>query len=162
MAQHNNTSLEMDVDKQAASQLRPPARCSSVSKGRFSSWSAGTPPGSLLRLHPGLLHLSSPLCTQHRRGLEERWGRGSVILVWVHSTGRTCSSSSVRFSPSSLATLLRFLKEIFPVSSSSNSRKAFRISSLESFSAWNHVRERVVRSCNPGSESHQASERKKH
>lgn len=47
----------------------------------------------------------------------------------------TCSSSSVRFSPSSLATLFIFRKDIFPVSSSSNSRKALRISSLESFSA---------------------------
>lgn len=49
---------------------------------------------------------------------------------------QTCSSSSVRFSPSSLATRLRFLKEIFPVSSSSKSLKALRISSLESFSAF--------------------------
>lgn len=56
---------------------------------------------------------------------------------------RTCSSSSVRFSPSSLATLFRFLKEILPVSSSSKSRKAFRISSLESFSAWIQGREWV-------------------
>lgn len=46
----------------------------------------------------------------------------------------TCSSSSVRVSPSSFATRLRFLKEIFPVQSSSNNRKAFNISSLESFS----------------------------
>ena len=96
----------------------------------------------------------------------------------------TCSSSSVRFSPSSLATLFRLLKEILPweggrgrgmgcgsqrgegggrrgreesgkevpyithevlssnisptVSSSSNRRKAFSISSLESFSLWVH------------------------
>jgi len=34
----------------------------------------------------------------------------------------------------SLATRFKFLKEILPVSSSSNSRNAFRISSLESFS----------------------------
>ena len=46
----------------------------------------------------------------------------------------TCNSSSVKFSPNSLATRLRFLKDIFPVSSSSNNRKAFRISSLASFS----------------------------
>ena len=71
----------------------------------------------------------------------------------------TCSSSSVRFSPSSLATLFKLLKEILPykgtmtykynnqqltgtpaiiarltVSSSSKSLKAFKISSLESFS----------------------------
>ncbi len=32
----------------------------------------------------------------------------------------SCSSSSVMFSPSSLATRFRFLKEILPVSSSSN------------------------------------------
>lgn len=69
----------------------------------------------------------------------------SSIISW--------SSSSVKFSPSSLATLFRFLKLILPVSSSSNSLKmirpyhyclknftfyylkAFNISSLESFSA---------------------------
>lgn len=36
----------------------------------------------------------------------------------------SCSSSSVMFSPSSLATRLRFLKEILPVSSSSNRLQA--------------------------------------
>mmetsp|Transcript_22680 Transcript_22680/g.66035 ORF Transcript_22680/g.66035 Transcript_22680/m.66035 type:complete len:201 (+) Transcript_22680:523-1125(+) len=46
----------------------------------------------------------------------------------------SCSSSSVMFSPSSFATRLRLRKEIFPVSSSSNKRKALRISSRESFS----------------------------
>merc|ERR1711924_247962 len=45
----------------------------------------------------------------------------SSIISW--------SSSSVIRSPSSLATRFRFLKEIFPVSSSSKSRNAFRISS---------------------------------
>lgn len=50
----------------------------------------------------------------------------------------TCSSTSVRFSPSSLATLLRFLNEIFPVQSSSKSRKAFSISSFVSFSLCSH------------------------
>lgn len=50
----------------------------------------------------------------------------------------TCSSASVRFSPSSLATLLRFLNEIFPVQSSSKSRKAFSISSFVSFSLCSH------------------------
>lgn len=64
----------------------------------------------------------------------------SGIVINVH----TCSSSSVRFSPSSLATLFRFLNEILPVSSSSNSRKAFRISSLESFSACNRGEVRVA------------------
>lgn len=49
----------------------------------------------------------------------------------------TCNSSSVKFSPSSFETLFKFLKEIFPVSSSSNNLKAFAISSLESFSLWN-------------------------
>merc|ERR1719253_197127 len=44
----------------------------------------------------------------------------------------SCSSSSVIRSPSSLATRFRFLNEILPVSSSSNKRKAFRISSLGS------------------------------
>lgn len=47
----------------------------------------------------------------------------------------SCNSSSVKFSPSSLATRFKFLKEIVPVSSSSNNRKALRISSLVSFSA---------------------------
>ncbi|KAG8224837.1 hypothetical protein J437_LFUL002284, partial [Ladona fulva] len=42
----------------------------------------------------------------------------------------TCNSSSVIFSPSSFATLFKFFKEILPVSSSSNKRKAFIISSL--------------------------------
>ena len=46
----------------------------------------------------------------------------------------SCSSSSVMFSPSSFATRFKLRNEIFPVSSSSNNRKAFRISSLESFS----------------------------
>merc|ERR1719291_965876 len=44
----------------------------------------------------------------------------------------SCSSSSVIRSPSSFATRLRFLNEIFPVSSSSNSLNALRISSLGS------------------------------
>lgn len=44
------------------------------------------------------------------------------------------NSSSERFSPSSLATLLRFLKLILPVLSSSNSLKALRISSTGSLS----------------------------
>ena len=48
---------------------------------------------------------------------------------------QTCSSSSVRFSPSSSETRFRFLNEIFPVSSSSNRRNALRISSFVSFSA---------------------------
>ncbi|MPC24820.1 hypothetical protein E2C01_017913 [Portunus trituberculatus] len=47
----------------------------------------------------------------------------------------SCSSSSVRFSPRVSATRFRFAKEILPVLSSSNSLKAFRISSLTSFSA---------------------------
>merc|ERR1719504_338976 len=42
----------------------------------------------------------------------------------------SCNSSSVIRSPSSLATRLRFLNEIFPVSSSSKSRNALRISSF--------------------------------
>mmetsp|Transcript_28310 Transcript_28310/g.72513 ORF Transcript_28310/g.72513 Transcript_28310/m.72513 type:complete len:291 (+) Transcript_28310:217-1089(+) len=46
----------------------------------------------------------------------------------------SCNSSSVIFSPSSLATRFRFLKEILPVSSSSKRRNALRISSLLSFS----------------------------
>ncbi|DAZ96310.1 TPA: hypothetical protein N0F65_008434 [Lagenidium giganteum] len=46
----------------------------------------------------------------------------------------SCSSSSVMFSPSSLATRFRLRNEILPVSSSSNSRNAFKISSRESFS----------------------------
>merc|ERR1711907_416492 len=48
----------------------------------------------------------------------------SSIISW--------SSSSVILSPSSLATRLRFLKEILPVSSSSNKRNALRISSFGS------------------------------
>ena len=50
----------------------------------------------------------------------------SSIISW--------SSSSVMFSPSSFATRFRFRNEILPVSSSSKSRKAFRISSRLSFS----------------------------
>lgn len=46
----------------------------------------------------------------------------------------TCSSSSVSFSPISLATRLRLAKEIFPLWLSSKSLKAFRISSLGSVS----------------------------
>lgn len=45
------------------------------------------------------------------------------------------NSSSVIVSPNSLATRLRFLKEILPELSSSNSLKALRISSLGSLSA---------------------------
>lgn len=59
--------------------------------------------------------------------------KACVELHAFHDSN-TCNSSSVKFSPSSLATLLRFLNEIFPVQSSSNKRKAFIISSLESFS----------------------------
>mmetsp|Transcript_124829 Transcript_124829/g.335060 ORF Transcript_124829/g.335060 Transcript_124829/m.335060 type:complete len:200 (-) Transcript_124829:8-607(-) len=44
----------------------------------------------------------------------------------------SCNSSSVIRSPNSFATRFRFLKEILPVSSSSNSLKAFNISSLGS------------------------------
>ena len=84
----------------------------------------------------------------------------TCMLTNAHVTlaGLTCSSSSVRFSPNSLHTLFRLLKEILPleikrwknqfhiiisviqraahltVSSSSNSLKAFSISSFESFS----------------------------
>ena len=48
----------------------------------------------------------------------------------------SCNSSSVIVSPSSLATLLKFLRLIFPVSSSSKSLKAFLISSRGSLSAY--------------------------
>mmetsp|Transcript_45823 Transcript_45823/g.74772 ORF Transcript_45823/g.74772 Transcript_45823/m.74772 type:complete len:235 (-) Transcript_45823:34-738(-) len=44
----------------------------------------------------------------------------------------SCNSSSVIRSPSSFATRFKFLKEIFPVLSSSKSLKAFRTSSLGS------------------------------
>merc|ERR1711862_432764 len=44
----------------------------------------------------------------------------------------SCSSSSVILSPSSLAPMFKFLKEILPVSSSSNKRNALRISSFGS------------------------------
>merc|ERR1719487_2822034 len=44
----------------------------------------------------------------------------------------SCNSSSVILSPSSFATRFKFLNEILPVSSSSNKRKAFKISSLGS------------------------------
>jgi len=53
---------------------------------------------------------------------------------YVMKNALACNSSSVKFSPSSFATRLRFLNEILPVSSSSNSRNAFKISSFESFS----------------------------
>lgn len=48
------------------------------------------------------------------------------------SPNQTHSSSSPRFSPNSFATLLRFLNEILPLLSSSNSRKARRTSSIGS------------------------------
>mmetsp|Transcript_142985 Transcript_142985/g.362909 ORF Transcript_142985/g.362909 Transcript_142985/m.362909 type:complete len:201 (-) Transcript_142985:340-942(-) len=48
----------------------------------------------------------------------------SSIISW--------SSSSVMRSPNSLATRFKFLKEILPVSSSSNKRNAFKISSFGS------------------------------
>ena len=47
----------------------------------------------------------------------------------------SCNSSSVIVSPSSLATLFKFLSEIFPVLSSSKSLNAFKISSRGSLSA---------------------------
>lgn len=90
-----------------------------------------------------LVHFSIPipvcflyhlLSKHNQQGIREVLVVSRVGLV-VFRAVRTCSSSSVRFSPSSLATLFKFLNEILPVSSSSNSRKAFRISSLESFSA---------------------------
>lgn len=94
--------------------------------------------------------ISIPVCfiyhlliTHNQQGIRGVMGVSRVGLV-VFTAVRTCSSSSVRFSPSSLATLFRFLNEILPVSSSSNSLKAFRISSLESFSAWKQGRERVL------------------
>lgn len=48
----------------------------------------------------------------------------------------TWSSSSVKFSPSSLATLLILFNVMLPVSSSSNNLKAFNISSFSSFSLF--------------------------
>ena len=76
-----------------------------------------------------------------------------LFTSWHSSTSvqlLTCNSSSVKFSPNSFATLFKLLKDILPynnmmnnshristiftVSSSSNSLKALRISSLESFS----------------------------
>lgn len=102
-----------------------------VSKGWFSSWSSRTPARSPRRLRLGRPRRSFP-------------GGRREAGVWVRKRGRvrpegdepklTCSSSSVSVSPSSFATRFRFLNEIFPVQSSSNSRKAFTISSLESFS----------------------------
>ena len=44
----------------------------------------------------------------------------------------SCNSSSVIFSPNSFATRFKLRKEILPVSSSSNNRNAFKISSRES------------------------------
>jgi hypothetical protein len=49
------------------------------------------------------------------------------------------NSSSVIVSPNSLATLLRFFNEIFPVLSSSNNLNAFKISSLGSLSAFIYI-----------------------
>lgn len=46
--------------------------CSTFSTDRFSSWCAGTPAGSLLRLHPCLLPLSFPSDTQHKRRMIKR------------------------------------------------------------------------------------------
>lgn len=51
-------------------------------------------------------------------------GKVTLALQTAGDTPRTCSSSSVMFSPSSLAIRLRFWKEILPVSSSSNKRNA--------------------------------------
>lgn len=83
---------------------------------------------------------ASSIISYTSAGEDIQWGRsagwGRIEQCMCFCPRRTCSSSSVRFSPSSFATLFRFLKEILPVSSSSNKRKAFRISSLESFSAW--------------------------
>lgn len=53
------------------------------------------------------------------------------------------SSSSLMFSPSSRATRLRFLRLILPDSSSSNSLKAFRISSFGSRSRIRSVTEQT-------------------
>lgn len=64
--------------------------------------------------------------SRHRRATRcgraggRRQGRGEA---------RACSSSSVRFSPSSLAILRMFRSDIFPLESSSKSSKAFFISS---------------------------------
>mgnify|MGYP001791798417 CR=1 FL=1 len=57
-----------------------------------------------------------------------------VLYFDCNMRRQTCNSSSVRFSPSSLATRFKFLNEIFPVVSSSNNLKALSISSFESFS----------------------------
>ena len=56
------------------------------------------------------------------------------------------SRSRSRFKGLSLATLFRFLKEILPVSSSSKSRKALRISSflIQTFVFWKKSRGRVT------------------
>lgn len=54
------------------------------------------------------------------------------------------SSSSLMFSPSSRATRLRFLRLILPDSSSSNSLKAFRISSFGSRSRIRSVTEQIT------------------
>ena len=43
-----------------------------------------------------------------------------IAIVWIDKFQLTCNSSSVRFSPNSLATRFKFLNEILPVSSSSN------------------------------------------
>merc|ERR1711924_432559 len=55
-----------------------------------------------------------------------------TIAITVSFIDHLCSSSSVIRSPNSLATRFKFLNEIFPVSSSSKRRKAFKISSLGS------------------------------
>lgn len=92
-----------------------------------------------------------------------KWGQcrdGEVWTTHVIYCWLTCSSSSVRFSPSSLATLFRFLKEILPVSSSSNRRKAFRISSLESFSALKKGRDRRVAVLSWGGQTNRCFKRK--
>lgn len=49
--------------------------------------------------------------------------------------------------PISFATRRKFLNDIFPVSSSSNNRKAFRISSRESFSLYTHAQNEMLLLC---------------
>lgn len=102
-----------------------------VSKGWFSSWSSRTPARSPPRLRLDRPRRSFPGRRRESRAWDRKYGR---MRLEGEEQKLTCSSSSVRVSPSSFATRFRFLNEIFPVQSSSNSRKAFTISSLESFS----------------------------
>ena len=98
-----------------------------ISKDWSSSLSLEIHPGWPPRLHPCLLRQSSPrklgVVSDFRCSIGQ-WLDNTLMLL-KPTSHFTWSSSSVRFSPSSLATLLRLVKVIWPVSSSSKSLNAW-------------------------------------